>query len=94
MTYFLEREEGREKERERNINVKEKHQLVAFCMPSTGDTAHNSGMCPDGESNQQPFSLQNDAQPNEPYHSGQKLVLYCGIHTLQKLKIQQKIFSL
>ena len=27
---FLERGEGREKERERNIDVREKHQLVAF----------------------------------------------------------------
>ena len=32
LIYFLERGEGRKKERERNINVKEKHQLVASHM--------------------------------------------------------------
>ena len=44
--YFWERREGREKERERNINVWEKHQLVAFHMLLTGDLAWNPGMCP------------------------------------------------
>ena len=38
--YFLERGEGREKERERNINV-------AFCMSPTQDLARDSCMCPD-----------------------------------------------
>ena len=33
---FLERGEGREKERERNISVWEKHQLVASCTPQPG----------------------------------------------------------
>ena len=47
---FLERGEGREKEWERNINV----WLPPMCPP-TGDPAHNTGMCPDWESNQQPF---------------------------------------
>ena len=32
---------------------KGKHQcVVTFCVPSTGDLAHNPGMCPDWESNQ------------------------------------------
>ena len=48
--------EAREEEMEANINVWEKHQLVASCMPPTGDLAHNPGMCPDQESNQRPFS--------------------------------------
>ena len=34
-----------EKERERNNDVREKHQLVASCM--TGDRTRNLGMCPD-----------------------------------------------
>ena len=34
--FFLEREEGREEKRERNIYVQEKHQLVAFHMPPLG----------------------------------------------------------
>ena len=45
---FLERREGKE---ERNINVREKHWLVASCMyPNQGRT-HNLGMCPDWELN-------------------------------------------
>ena len=43
--YFIER--GREGERE-----EEKHQcMVPSYMPPTGDLLHNSGMCPDWESN-------------------------------------------
>ena len=42
---------GREGEREG-----EKHQcVVVSCVPPTGDLARNPGMCPDWESNQQPF---------------------------------------
>ena len=47
----------REKERERNIDVRGIDGLVASCMPPSGDLACNPGMCPDWESNQQPFSL-------------------------------------
>ena len=52
---FLEREEGREKERERNINVRENHRLVASLMwpDLTGDRTCNPGMCPDQGSNWQ-----------------------------------------
>ena len=52
MYLFLERGEGREKERERNIDVPEKQRLVASCTPPTGDLAHNPGLCPDWELNQ------------------------------------------
>ena len=38
--------ERRGKERERNIDVGEIHQLVASHVPSTGDLAHNPGTCP------------------------------------------------
>ena len=59
--YFIYFYRGREGERE-----VEKHQcLVASCMPSTGDLAHNVGMCPDWESNQQPFDLQASTQSTE-----------------------------
>ena len=43
---------GREKERQKNSNGREKHQLVASHTPPTGDLAHNPGMCPDQEPNQ------------------------------------------
>ena len=48
--------EGREKERERNIDVPEKHRSVASPMPPLGDLACNTGMSPDGESNLQVWS--------------------------------------
>ena len=61
---FLEGGEGRYKEKERNIDVWEKHQLVAsYTCPSWGP-ACNPGMCPDQGSNQWPFTLQGDTQPS------------------------------
>ena len=41
----------------------------------TGDLAHNPGMCPDWELNQQPFGLQANDQSTEPYHPGLEYVL-------------------
>ena len=41
---FVESGAGREKEKERNINVREKHPSVASHTPPTGNLAHNSGM--------------------------------------------------
>ena len=73
---FFKRGEGRKKERERNIDVWEKHQWVASCTPPAGKRAHNPGMSPDREWNQWPFVLQDDAQPIEPYHSGINLILF------------------
>ena len=48
----LERGEGREKGKERNIDVREKHPAPASCMPPAEDLACNRGMCPDQELNQ------------------------------------------
>ena len=63
---FIFRERGREGEREG-----EKHQcVVASRAPPTGDLAHNPGMCPDCESNQQPFGSQACAQSTEIHQQG------------------------
>ena len=43
---FLEKGEGREKERERNINVRS-----PLTLHPTGDLARKAGTCPDWESN-------------------------------------------
>ena len=49
----------------------EKHQcVVASRAPPTGDLACNPGMCPDWESNQRPFGLQDGAQSTEPRQPG------------------------
>ena len=44
--------------------------MVAFCVPPTGDLAHNPGMCPDWESNQRPFALRPGPQSTEPHQPG------------------------
>ena len=62
--------EGRDKERERNTSAKEKHQSAASCTCLPRYNTCNPGMCPDGERNPQPFSMQDDAQPSEPHRSG------------------------
>ena len=43
------------------------------CAP-TGDLAHNPGMCPDWESNQQTFGSQAGTQSTEPHK--QELFIY------------------
>ena len=63
---YLFLEEGREKERERNINV------WLSLMPPTGDLACNPSMCPDWESNQRPFVSQAGASSTELHQPGHK----------------------
>ena len=63
---FIFRERGREGGREG-----EKYQrVVATHAPPTGDLACNTGMCPDWESNWQPFAMQSSAQSTEPHQPG------------------------
>ena len=69
------RERGREGEREG-----EKHQcVVASYAPPTGDLACNPGMCPDWESNWQPFGLQAGTQSTKPYQSRLNRIIYDGL---------------
>ena len=66
---FLDRGAGREVESEGK-----KHQcVVASYVPFTGDLAHNPGICPDWELNQQPFDLQAHAQSTEPHQQGKRI---------------------
>ena len=62
---FIFRERGKEGEREGEI-----HCLVASRMPPTGDLACNTGMCPDWESNEQPFGSRVSVQSTEPHQPG------------------------
>ena len=63
-------EEGREKERERNMNVREKRGSVSSCTCPSGDLARNPGMCPDWELNPQPLRLQAGDQTTESHQPG------------------------
>ena len=48
-----------------------KHQcVVASHAPPTGDLAHNPGMCPDWESNRQPFGSQASTESTEAHQPG------------------------
>ena len=47
----------------------------AASYPAPGDLAHNPGMCPEQESNQQPFGLQAGTQSTEPHQPGLTVVL-------------------
>ena len=67
---FLDRREGREKERERNISVFASH------VPTSRDLPNNPGMCPDWESNQWPFASQAGAQSTEPHQPGLIFFIY------------------
>ena len=59
MIIFISTERGKEGERER-----EKYKcVVASLMPPTGNLACNPGMCPDWESNWQPFGSQPELNP-------------------------------
>ena len=72
---FLERGEGREKEREKNVHV----QLVASHTPPTGDLACNPGMCPDWKLNQQPFVSLASTQSTEPHQPG-LICVFLNVH--------------
>ena len=71
---FLERQQGREKENERNINVRNTDQLPLVCV-LTRDWTRNPGMCPDQELSLPSFVLRNNAQPTEPHWSGQRILV-------------------
>ena len=60
---FLERREGREKERERILMQERNINWLPLTGTPTGDWTRNLGLCPDWESNQKPFALQDDSQP-------------------------------
>ena len=66
---FIFREIGREGEREG-----ETHQcVISSPAPPTGDLAHNPGMYPDWELNDQPFGSQAGTQSTELHQPGQAL---------------------
>ena len=86
---FLERGEGREKGRETLIG------WLPLVHALTGDRTCNSGMCPDQESNQQTFPLQDDAQLS---HTSQgrithSLIMYI-INVHHKIWKEDSIFTI
>ena len=91
---FLQRRERWEKEREKNINVWKKHQLVASHMPPFGDLTHNPGLCSDWELNQWPLGLQAGTQSTEPHQPGQdKFSFACGCSVVPALFVEKIVFT-
>ena len=71
----------------------EKHQcVVASHVSPTGDLAHNPGICPDWESNQQPFGLQAGTQSSELHQPGLGFVIF-DCHNLGKIVAFEKSLS-
>ena len=70
---FLERGEGREKERRRNINV----WLPLACR----DLARNPGICPDWELKRWPLVSQVGTQSTEPHQPGLFLILDISVQS-------------
>ena len=66
----LEKREEREKERKRNIDVREKHRLVAPCIHPDRGWNPRPRCVPDWELDWQPITLQDDTQPTEPHQPG------------------------
>ena len=67
MYLFLERVEGKEKERERNIHV-----WFPLVHPLLVTWACNPGMCPDWE----PFDSQSGIQSTEPHQPRQNKIIF------------------
>ena len=74
---FLERGEGREKERERNINV-----WLPLTYPPLGTWPATQACALDWGSNWQPPALQFGAQSTEPHQPGTKVLSYLILTTM------------
>ena len=90
---LLERGEWREKERERNIDVWEKHILVVSHTPPVGDLAHNPGRYLVLESNWRPLGSQAGAASTEPHQPRQITTLEMVVRGLQLWYIKSSAFS-
>ena len=84
--YFIFTQRGREGER-----GGEKHQcVVASPMPPTGNLACNPGLCPDWESNQQPFGSQPTLNTLNYTSQGLKMIFLCYMYLPQ---LKKKTFN-
>ena len=66
---FLERREARRKRVREILMCEGNINDSPLAQAPTADWDCNPATCPDGESNQQPFTLGDDAQPTEPHQS-------------------------
>ena len=71
-----ESEEQRKKERERNIDVREKHQLVASYMHLTRDQTCSPSMCLDWMQTHNLLEYRRPLQPTEPLVQGKALAAF------------------
>ena len=73
---FIFRQRVREgkREGEKHRCVQNIDWLLLACPQLQGDVACYPDKCPDQESNQRPFGLQDDTQSTEPHQSGQNAI--------------------
>ena len=71
----------------------DKHQyVVASHTPTTEDLAHNPGMCPNWELNQQPFGLLASARSTESHQPGLLVSLKNSRPLIFQVQFQKIIF--
>ena len=80
------------KGRRRNIEVKEKHRLVASHSSPNGGWAHNPGMCSDWVWNRLLFALWDDAQPTKPHQSGPGVFFSIDCTAYPKTGLESNLF--
>ena len=95
---FLEKGEEREKERKRNIDVREnidvrdRQRWVVSCTCANWERNPQPRHAPDQESNRQPFSLRDVTQPTEPLRSRLVLSILNDLQNFVSLKKNPKKF--
>ena len=72
---FLEKGEGKEKERESNSNV-----WLPLVCPVLGTQPATQACAPDWESNHRPLGSQSGAQSTEPHQPGLFFILFCILY--------------
>ena len=83
----LERGLGREKDKERNIDVREMHWSVASCMHPDLEPNRKPGMCPDREI--KPFALGDTAPPE--LHWSESGQISCWINSVLQRLVQREM---
>ena len=87
---FLERGGGMQKEREKTSMLEINVDQVPLVRIPNADQTHHPGMCPDPESNQQPFASRDNAQ--QRYTSQSQVYMFVIIYLIIILFVATTVF--